>query len=324
MMPCAVFAVDEFRSKLRQMSKKWAALQVILDSLRYHEFVELTPGKIWAIGMAPRHQLDHDEDCIRVVLHIDHIKKNNANDWIVAFVVVFGKQGLSMEDEAADWSFGASINGGFFLRRNHVLPVFEFHREDYSYEEFDRIKDSLVEVLAKRVFDRAPQLPHNNLLQPRPNSTNNIAAATLNSPRVVQLKDVLCDRVDRRCRSHAGNKRFAILVCMSLTKDYDLKDVSVRVRIARSIIATVRSGNGRFLAKTTIGSWKAIDYTLAIKWISLVIKTADRKRDEIVGAEAAAADTNRRLDPKTIADSVKYSMYPNDNDDDEAVLPPSE
>ena len=133
------------------------------------------------------------------------------------------------------------------------------------------------------------------------------------NPRKVHSLDVICHLSDPRCRNHKGNTRFSIMMCMFLIKDYNMKDVSVRVWASTKIIAAIKTGNpygGRFLAPIHHKrSWKEIDNTLAIKWISLVLKRA-----------ALALDNKANpKDPKSVADCVKLVMCtgPQDSNFDE-------
>mmetsp|Transcript_3979 Transcript_3979/g.6806 ORF Transcript_3979/g.6806 Transcript_3979/m.6806 type:complete len:220 (-) Transcript_3979:52-711(-) len=160
-------------------------------------------------------------------------------------------------------------------------------------------------------------------------------------PHRVGTWDVLCDRYDERCMDHVGNRRFAILVCMFMTKGQDLFDVSIRIRIARAIIHTIhttsanptsttgddgddgdqkscrRYRGGRFLAKTKRNTWKEIDETLAIKWISLILKTAAHNVKCLQSTTTSTMDSlNLNSEEKEegensnaiIAESVKKSL----------------
>ena len=125
------------------------------------------------------------------------------------------------------------------------------------------------------------------------------------NPHKVSAFDVICDPTEERAYNQAGNKRFGIVVCMFLCKDYDMKDVSVRVQVCRAILATIKGDQrqqARFLARTSLGRWAVIDDVLAIKWISLVLKRA-------------ALALENQSDPKTIADCVKRVMRTRQGDE---------
>ena len=256
----------------------------------------------WSIVFTPESQMEF-EGPLRVLEHPDHIHWEEEFRNITALAVVFGEQGFSLEeDDASDWQLSASKNGGFFIRKpTQALPLAVFKRHHYS--DFSMIRNEVEKIVEKHIFGSPAKLPHQSQVVSRNRNLNSTPAY---NPRKVHLWDVMCDRKDPRCPGHFGNRRFSIIVCMYMSKDYNLKDVTVRVRIARSIILTVRNGDpgGRFLARTTRGTWKEIDDTLAIKWISLILKVADQKTDE---------DPKNRKEPKVIADSVKYSMHPDDD-----------
>lgn len=128
-------------------------------------------------------------------------------------------------------------------------------------------------------------------------------------PRKVYNVDVMCDAKDKRCPNHIGNKRITELFSLYLMKkDNDMKDVSVRVRISREVILAIKSSephSGRFLARTVKGSWKEIDDTLAIKWISLVLKRASIELEKL----------ENPMDPKAVTECIKSAMQPQEVDD---------
>ena len=323
----AILKANEAVDGLLKLPRDNERVQRIFQIDRAIVFVE-TNEKIVESGLPPHwwigytSKLDFEmesdlEEHVRVVKQHEHIKRDDANKRIVAVVVLFGKQGSSLvDDESSDWMMSASNNGGFIFRTSHVLPLFEFRHDDCK--NFDEIKDAVVNLLEKTVFRRAPNLPDDSLGRPQSDAVlHNHNNSPVFNPRNVHLWDVLCDRKDVRCPGHFGNRRFGIVVCMSMTRrDDNLKDVLVRVRVARSIVAAVHNGDpgGRFLGRTTTGTWKEVHDTLAIKFISLILKVADRKRDE--------AGEGLRWDSKVIADSVKYSMHPNDDNELASVTYP--
>ena len=161
------------------------------------------------------------------------------------------------------------------------------------FEDLGPLRDVIGKQVSNLLFSR---LNHNSSAAPFLMTDN---------PHRVSAFDVICDPTEERAYIQAGNKRFGIVVCMFLCKDYDMKNVSVRVQVCRAILATIKGDQrqqARFLARTSLGRWAVIDDVLAIKWISLVLKRA-------------ALALENQSDPKTIADCVKRVMRTRQGDE---------
>mmetsp|Transcript_16742 Transcript_16742/g.28386 ORF Transcript_16742/g.28386 Transcript_16742/m.28386 type:complete len:331 (-) Transcript_16742:597-1589(-) len=240
----------------------------------------------------------HDETKLKSRIQVvkdPHVLRVDDNESIAFCVTLPGRtteQTLDHDSSADSAQLMTNVDGYTLRSANQLLPLVSFRRN--GMEKVYEIREIVVAKMEK-ILAKLPQIDAatvDNSSHPPPD------------PKQVQPWDVMCDRYDPRCAEHFGNRRFAIIVCMFMTKDQDLFDVSVRIRVARAIIHTIHNGEpgGRFLAKTRRSTWKEIDDTLAIKWISLILKTA--------AAQAAKANESNKnpKDPEVIADSVKFSM----------------
>eukprot|EP00541_Cyclophora_tenuis_P001232 CAMPEP_0116542862 /NCGR_PEP_ID=MMETSP0397-20121206/1242_1 /TAXON_ID=216820 /ORGANISM="Cyclophora tenuis, Strain ECT3854" /LENGTH=294 /DNA_ID=CAMNT_0004066899 /DNA_START=144 /DNA_END=1028 /DNA_ORIENTATION=- len=232
------------------------------------------------LSLSSRIQVANDPAALRVQRGVDSM----------AFcVIVPGRTLPTLEEETADSGLLMSNDDGYVLRdANQVLPLFEFGHKDL--EQVCSIRNSVVERVNQILLKLSP------IVDPSNNKSLEY------NPKRVQVWDVMCDRYDKRCVDHFGNRRLAILICMFMTKDQNLLNVAVRIRVARAIIHTIQNGDqgGRFLARTNRNTWKEVNDVLAIKWLSLILKIAERSRDTTV-------QTNPK-DPKVIAHCVKISM----------------
>ena len=118
--------------------------------------------------------------------------------------------------------------------------------------------------------------------------------------------DVLCDRQDPRCRSHHGNRRFAMLATIHAQKNSTWTDRD-RLRPARNLVQVVCT-KGRFLKRSTStttttttrqeeegrtnlvapssASWVEMDYEEILHWIEEYLPTSSATATALtLGAE---------------------------------------
>ena len=230
---------------------------------------------------------------------------NKGDHKIVACAAVLGETGPSLAGNDGSTCDTAVLSGpayGEYILRDasQLMPLIQFslNSSELLYKIYGKLVKLLTDVLRRRP---TPRLIHASSM-----GLSNKAGEY--NPRKVHNYDVICDPTDPRGPNHYGNKRFGIVICMILSKDYNMKDVSVRVRVGWSVIRTIKDGDphgGRFLARTSKGLWREVSDELAIKWISLVLKRA----------ALALEKTANPKDPKTIADCVKLVMRTERNDD---------
>ena len=227
---------------------------------------------------------------------------NKGDHKIVACAAVLGETGPSLAGNDGSTCDTAVLSGpayGEYILRNssQLMPLIQFslNSTELLYKIYGKLVKLLTDILH---FHPTPRLIHASSM-----GLSNKAGQY--NPRKVHSYDVICDQTDR---NHYGNKRFGIVICMFLAKDYNMKDVSVRVRVGSSVIRTIKDGDphgGRFLARTTKGSWREVSDELAIKWISLILKRA----------ALALEKTANPKDTKTIADCVMLVMRTERKDD---------
>eukprot|EP00541_Cyclophora_tenuis_P017217 CAMPEP_0116556588 /NCGR_PEP_ID=MMETSP0397-20121206/8777_1 /TAXON_ID=216820 /ORGANISM="Cyclophora tenuis, Strain ECT3854" /LENGTH=327 /DNA_ID=CAMNT_0004081969 /DNA_START=296 /DNA_END=1279 /DNA_ORIENTATION=- len=242
-----------------------------------------------------------------------------SNDPIVLCVVLFGNQGESLAVEDVDSAPAATKGGGFILRHSsQLLPLIKFPAHEKTKTQDIARLCAKIETAFLGSFGTPANL-HKVISGPTVVWLSEEQSATGESSTVqvisranhgldhVQIWDVLCDRHDSCCANHFGNRRFAVMVCMIITKqtNEDLLKVDVRVRAARSIIHSVRR-NGRFLARTKRNTWKDIGDNLAIRWASLILKTTV--------INAIAAKTKKAGDIGSITDDVKDVEFSSPDD----------
>jgi len=220
----------------------------------------------------------------------DVLNLHEGSDPIVLCAVLLGNRGECLAFDDIDTALSETKNGGIVLRSGtQLLPLLKLPaHEKGKVEQIAALRRKIESTLSGSFGTPAHEtnFPGWKVPPPLPSHssdyssiTKGVAASrrtTGNCLDRVQIWDVMCDRRDVRCANHFGNRRFAIIVCMHMAKNQDLLNVDVRVRVARSIIHTIRNGRpgGRFLAKTKRNTWKDIGDNLALRWVSLILKTA--------------------------------------------------
>ena len=211
----------------------------------------------------------------------------NNNDVFVLCAILPGTVGKSLSDTTVDTARALALNRGYTIRdKKQVFPLMEIlarHMKD---------KRERVLTLQKQVLDTVNGLFGE--LRPGGDAEDTTAGETKAKakPAVqhdnVQIWDVACDRTDERCADHFGNRRFAVIVCIFMAKNFDLLRQDVRHRVAAQVLRIIEEGNpsGRFLRKTARGTWKHLSQDSVIEGISSFLKTA---------AEDAEEKRNRQL-----------------------------
>ena len=202
---------------------------------------------IFGFTVAGEYERDDDE-WVRLLTDPNHVHRRGGKADELFVDVCFGMIGKlgSMADGDTDTQPSASKNGGFFFRRSsQVFPMLRFRQD--RLEDFSTIRDKVERAVS-------------DIFQSRPSTISSVLMALPNgrrssyNPRKVQKWDVICDRTDPRTPNHFGNKRFSIVVCMYLIKDYDMKNVAVRVRVSRSIILTIHEGKHRAMIQPKLSA----------------------------------------------------------------------
>ena len=282
---------------------------VVFDDRRFLFFyaahARLAKGDnfVKCIAFMSSHQLEAKEN-LRVAMDPSHIGTKDGDDVVFCAVVASGKQAAVLREKASADSplpDPSERKDVVIKDSTQVLPLVLFPQSDLK--GLSHIQDSLSQLLVWFENDNAANVLPSR--QPPPLQSAVVARNHTNhsyNPRRINPGDVLCDRRDRNYARHSGNRSCCAIICSQMTADRDMKDVTVRVQAAAAIIHLVRNGDpgGRFLAKTTRKAWKEVDDTLATRWLSLVLKVADRKADE---------HENPR-DPAVLAACVEYSMHP--------------
>ena len=203
----------------------------------------------------------------------------NDNDVFVLCAILPGTIGMSLSNTAVDTASAVAQNGGYIIRDNkQIFPLMEI-RARHMKDKRERVI-----ILQKHVLDTVNGFF--GVLRPGGDAEETTTGEAKAKPAVqhdtVQIWDVACDRTDERCANHFGNRRFAVITCIFMAKNFDLLRQDVRRRVAAQVVRIIEEGNpfGRFLGKTTRGTWKQLDQDLAVRWVSSILKTAAENAEE--------------------------------------------
>jgi len=196
---------------------------------------------------------------------------------VVLCAVLLGHriQDVTLADPRVDSALALSRDGGYIVRsRNQILPLVAFGAQSDDGDTIQAVRKHVSGWLTA-LADAGPP--------PTGPEESTICTATQGCRNGhVELWDVMCDRIDNRAANHFGNRRFAILVAMHMSKHPNLNknNDNIREKVARSIVRAIRGAksSGRFLVKvaTTTSSslssshnntWEDIGEESAVRWV---------------------------------------------------------
>ena len=236
------------------------------------------------------------------------------NKTVVLCVVLPGTNGESMTDPNVDTSRSSTVHGAHTIRSSkQVLPLVEIRGIDMKDKQQD--VSAMHEHLLNTVDGFFGALRPRNVYG---NDTDDREIDSSQQHETVQLSDVGCDRTDKRCSTHHGNQRFAVIVCIILFKMMqNLHCVNTRRNVAAAIVSIITDGKagGRFLGKTVRGTWKQLGHGLSIRWVGAILKQAvenERNRTNVV----ANNDTERTPGESMSAGPLEMDKSHTSDDDD--------
>lgn len=244
---------------------------------------------------------------IEVFENPDVLRAEN-DDMIVLCLVLIGKEGQSLSKHEIDTAHSFTIDGGVIVRSSdQILPLFAFPgRERRKSNSLKNLRIEIEKTFCGSFGSPSPSLDGTSGTL---DDSSTDSKRTPNTSDRVQRLDVMCDRHDKRCAKHFGNRRFAIIVCMFMSKNPNLEDPNVCQEVAKAIIDIIRP-EGRFLAKTKRNTWRDIGNELAVRWVSLILKTAVQhalegdktgpsSTDAQAGSSSGSASQGERLEGAT-------------------------
>ena len=174
-------------------------------------------------------------------------------------------------------------NGGYIIRdKKQIFPLMEIqvrHMKD-KRERLITLQEHVLDTV-NGFFDILRR--GGDAEQPTADATKAKAKAKpALQHNTVQIWDVACDRTDKRCANHFGNRRFADIVWIFMAKNSGLLRQDGRRRVPARGARCVEQRNplGRFLGRTRRSTWKQLNQDLAARWVSSILKMAAKNAEE--------------------------------------------